>query len=154
MWFFWKQSSGPPTRKFDLTHLPGEWGLSWCWVGEVLLLQEHRGARDLLRTSPHFPPDSGAGSRPGGGLQEQESTCTFLLLFNLTLIRNGFSFMTSSKVFPSNKFVVSVAAALPLPPAAPAGDVETDANVAQYQPHLHLPEQRDHNLWWAERTSI
>lgn len=47
-------------------------------VGEALLLQEHRGARDLLRTSPHLPPDGGAGSRPGGGIQEQEGGCTVL----------------------------------------------------------------------------
>lgn len=53
---------------------------------------------------------------------------------------------------PSNQFLFSVAAALPLPPAAPAGDLETDANVAQHQPRLHVPEQRDHHLWWAETT--
>lgn len=49
-------------------------------MGEVLLLREHRSARDLLRTSPHLPYDGGAGSRAGGGLQEQESRwCTPLL---------------------------------------------------------------------------
>ncbi len=67
------------SRKFDLTHLPRERGVSGRRVGEVLLLQEHRCARDLLRTSPHLPSDGGAGSRPGGGLQEQESGCTHLL---------------------------------------------------------------------------
>lgn len=41
-------------------------------MGAVLLLQEYRGARDLLWTSPHLPHDGGAGSRAGGGLQEQE----------------------------------------------------------------------------------
>ena len=48
-------------------------------MGEVLLLQEHRGAGDLLRTSPHLPSDGGAGGRAGGGLQEQEGRCTPLL---------------------------------------------------------------------------
>lgn len=92
--FYWMQTSGPPTRKFNLAHLPGEWGVSWCRVGEALLLQEYRGARDLLGPSSHLPPDGGAGSRAGGGLQEQESMCTLLLislvpkclLFTLTLI--------------------------------------------------------------------
>lgn len=63
-------------RKFDLAHLQRERGLSGHWVGEVLLLQEHRSARDLLRTSSYLPSDSGAGGRAGGGLQEQESRCT------------------------------------------------------------------------------
>lgn len=48
-------------------------------MGEVLLLQEHRGAGDLLRTSPDLPSDSGADSRAGGSIQEQESRCTPLL---------------------------------------------------------------------------
>ena len=68
-----------PSRKSYLAHLSRERGLSGCRVGEVLLLQEHRGAGDLLRTSPHLPSDGGAGGRAGGGLQEQESRCTPLL---------------------------------------------------------------------------
>lgn len=64
------------SREFDLAHLQREWGLSGCRVGEVLLLQEHRGARSLLRTPPHLPSDSGAGGGAGGGLQEQEGRCT------------------------------------------------------------------------------
>lgn len=65
-----------PIRKSNFTHLQREWGLSGCRVGEVFLLQEHRGAGDLLRTSPHLPSHGGAGSRAGGGLQEQESKHT------------------------------------------------------------------------------
>lgn len=43
-------------------------------MGEILLLQEHRGAGDLLGSSPHLPSDRGAGGGAGGGLQEQEGT--------------------------------------------------------------------------------
>lgn len=65
-----------PTRKSNFAHLQREWDLSGCRVGEVFLLQEHRGAGDLLRTSPHLPSHSGAGDRAGGGLQEQKSKHT------------------------------------------------------------------------------
>lgn len=65
-----------PIRKSNFAHLQREWGLSGCRVGEVFLLQEHRGAGDLLRTSTHLPSHGGAGGRAGGGLQEQESKHT------------------------------------------------------------------------------
>lgn len=41
------------------------------------------------------------------------------------------------------------AAALTLRPPAAAWDMETVADVAKYQPHLHLPQQRNHYLRWA-----
>lgn len=65
-------------------------------VGEILLLQEYRGARNLLWTSPHLPPDGGAGSRAGGGLQEQEGM-RMVLLFSLTPKRPS-SLVTSVKL--------------------------------------------------------
>lgn len=42
-------------------------------MGEVLLLQEHRGAGGVHRASSHLSSDGGAGGRTAGGLQEQES---------------------------------------------------------------------------------
>lgn len=60
----------PPCRKFDLAHLQRERGLPGCRVGEVLLLQEHRGAGDLLGTSSHLSSDGRGSSRSGGGFQE------------------------------------------------------------------------------------
>lgn len=78
-WFFFsfcelnfRFKSSQPFRKFDLTHLQRERGLSRCRVGEVLLLQEYWSARDLLRTTPHLPSDGRPGGRSGGSLQEQE----------------------------------------------------------------------------------
>lgn len=62
----------------------------------------------------------------------------------------------SVHVFVPKTFLLTsfspVAAALTLRPPAPSRDVETAPDVSEYQPHLHLPKQRNHYLWWAERN--
>lgn len=59
-------------RETDLTHLQRERCVSRRGMGEILLLQKHRGARDLLGSSPHLSSDRRADRRLSGGLQEQK----------------------------------------------------------------------------------
>lgn len=63
-------------RKSYLAHLPREWHLSWHRMGEILLLQEHRGAWPLQWPPSNLSHDYLWGVEGGRSLQAQPSRYT------------------------------------------------------------------------------
>lgn len=62
-------------RKPDLSHLPQEWNVWWCRLGEVLLLWKRRGAGQLQRPPSDLPHDFLWRVQAGRGLQAQTCEC-------------------------------------------------------------------------------